>query len=148
MRTKAVNAELGIKQVYKYYRSKDYTTKDEKVLYEEFKSICYAVNKRLAEKILEGNHVKLPFNLGDFYIKKVKNNYKHLKYDYGHYNKTGEKIYHLNAHSKKYHAKWFWRKINCRIPGHIIYSFIPSRGNKRNLATIMKRPDGYKKYLE
>lgn len=148
MRTTTLNDELGIKQIYKYYRSEDYTTKDEKVLYDEFRKICYAVNAKIAEKMLDGKYIRLPFNLGKFYIKKVKNNFKHLKFDYAEWNKTGKKLFHLNIHSNKFHAKWFWEKISCRIPGNKIYSFIPSRANKRELAKVMKQSGGYKKYLE
>ena len=43
-----LNDELGIKQIYKFYRSKDYTTKDEMVLYNIFRKFCYAVNKKIA----------------------------------------------------------------------------------------------------
>jgi len=148
MRTKSLHDELGIKDSYKYYRSNDYTTKDEKVLYDDYRKICYAVNAKIAEKIIEGKQIKLPFNLGQIFIRKVKNNFKHLKFDYAHFNKTGEKSFHLNTHSNKFHAKWFWQKISCRIPGNKIYSFIPSRDNKRSLAQVMKQPGGYKRYLE
>jgi len=148
MRTKSLHDELGVKQIYKYYRSKDYTTKDEKELYEVFRQTCYKVNTKIAEKMLEGKYIKLPFNLGKFYIRKVKNNFKHLKFDYAHFNKTGQKAFHLNTHSNKFHAKWYWEKISCRISGNTIYSFIPSRGNKRDLAKVMQEPGGYKKYLE
>lgn len=148
MRTKALNVELGIKDIYKYYRSNLYVTKHDKVLYKEYSKIIYAVNKKIAEKLLEGKYIKFPYNLGKFYIRKVKNNFKHLKFDYAHFNKTGEFSYHLNIHSNMYHAKWFWEKISCRIPGNTIYSFIPSRENKRALAAIMKSPGGYKRYLE
>ena len=148
MRTKSLHDELGIKNSYKHYRSNDYTTKDEKVLYDDYRKICYAVNAKIAEKMLEGRQIKFPFNLGQLFIRKVKNNFKNLKFDYAHFNKTGEKSFHLNTHSSKFHAKWFWQKISCRIPGNKIYSFIPSRENKRALARVMKQPGGYKRYLE
>lgn len=148
MKMTILNVKFGIKQIYKFYRSKDYTTKDEKVLYDKFRKICYAVNKRIAKKMLEGKYIRLPFNLGKFYIRKSKNNYKNLKLDYEYYNKTGKITYHLNEHSNKFHAKWFWEKISCRIPGNKIYSFIPSRQNKRDLANLMKQPGGYINYLE
>ena len=98
--------------------------------------------------MIEGKFIILPFNLGKFYIRKRKNNYKHLKLDYQYYNTTGKIAYHLNEHSNKFHAKWFWEKISFRIPGNRIYSFIPSRQNKRALANIMKQPGGYINYLE
>lgn len=148
MKMTTLNVKLGIKQLYKYYRSEDYTTKGEKVLYNEYREICYKVNERIAQSMLQGKYIRLPFNLGKFYIKKVKNNYKHLKLDYAYFNETGKKAFHLNEHSNKFHAKWFWEKISCRIPGNKIYSFIPSRNNKRQLAKIMKQPGGYKNYLE
>lgn len=148
MRTKALHDELGVKYIYKYYRSEDYTIEDDKVLYEIFRKICYSINAKIADKMLEGQYIRLPFNLGKFYIKKVKNNFKNLKFDYAHFNKTGQKTFHLNTHSNKFHAKWYWEKISCRISGNTIYSFIPSRGNKRNLAKSMQVTGGYKKYLE
>jgi hypothetical protein len=146
MRTKSLHDELGIKDAYKLYRSD--TTKDEKVLYDEYRRICYAVNAKIAEKLLCGKQIKLPFNIGRIFIRKVRNNFKHLKFDYAHFNKTGEKAFHLNIHSNKFHAKWFWEKISCRIPGNKIYSFIPSRDNKRSLSKVMQQPGEYKRYLE
>lgn len=148
MRTKSLNDELGIKDVYRYYRSKDYTTKEDKVRYDVFRTTVYAVNKKIAERLLEGKYIKLPFNLGKFYIRKIKTNFNNMKLDYVHYNKTGERVVHLNTHSNNYHARWFWEKISCRIKNHTIYSFIPSRGNKRALAKVMLSPGGYKRYLE
>jgi len=148
MKKTTLNDELGIKKIYKFYRSKEYLTKDDKVLYDDFRKVCYAVNARIAEKMLEGKYIRLPFNLGKFYIRKVKNSYKHLKLDYNYFNTTGKIAYHLNEHSNKFHAKWFWEKISCRIKGSKIYSFIPTRKNKRELSKKMQQPGGYINYLE
>lgn len=145
---KPLHDRLGIREIYKYYRSENYTTKETKVLYKDFAKICALVNERIAQKMLEGKSFKFTNNLGIFYIRKRKLNFARLKFNYVHYNKTGQKSFFLNEHSNKFYAKWYWEKITCRIPGHTLYSFIPSRKNKRALAQKMKQVGGYKKYIE
>lgn len=148
MKTKPLHDRLGIREIYKHYRSENYITKETKVLYKDFTTVCANVNKRISEKMLEGKSFKFPNNLGIFYIRKRKLNFDKLKFNYALFNKTGQKSFFLNEHSRKFYAKWYWEKIACRIPGHTLYSFIPSRENKRALAQVMFQANGFKKYIE
>jgi hypothetical protein len=132
--------EKGLKDFYNLYEGE--------LTYNEFAKILKKVNKVIAVEILKGISIKFPMRLGTFCIKKVKNNYKHLKFNYHVYNTTGVKTYHLNEHSKEFHGKWFWERILCNIIGHKRYCFIPSRGNKRALAKVMKTEGGYKLYTQ
>lgn len=148
MKMKPLHDRKGIKDIYKYYRSDNYATKEEKVTYKDFTEVCYKVNALLAERMLEGKYFKLPLGLGKFFIKKRRLNFDSLKFDYAHYNKTGQKAFFLNEHSNRFYAKWFWEKISCRVAGNSVYSFIPARTNKRALANVMQTPGGYKRFLE
>lgn len=148
MRMKPLHDRKGIKEIYKYYRTEEYISKLNKLTYKDFANICYKVNSLISERMLEGKYFKLPFGLGKFFIKKRRLNFDKLKFDYAHYNKTGQKTFFLNEHSNKFYSKWFWEKISCRIAGNSIYSFIPTRTNKRDLASVMQTSNGYKRFLE
>lgn len=110
------------------------------------REICQEFNEIICEEILKGEEFKMPGRFGNMRIvkSKTKMDVEKLKYDYGHYRKTGEKVFHINKHSDGYKAKWYWGKKNCRIKGKSYYCFKPSRENKRKLAEAMFRPHGHK----
>jgi hypothetical protein len=60
-----------------------------------------------------------------------------LKYDFGHYLKTGNKRYHLNEHTDYHRYGFYW---TCkRGPKYkSFYKFIPLRIRKRQLADLIK----------
>lgn len=115
----------------------------------QYKQICYEFNKLLADKILyEMFELKMPYRLGSLRIKKVKTPLNKLSMDFETYNKSGIRIMHLNEHTKGYHARWFWHKKICNIVNHTVYSFLPTRDNKRRLATYVKETSPQIKYFE
>lgn len=136
--------EFGIHEMYKYYKS----TRKDPVDYKTYKAICEEYAKICANKIIEESvHLRFPF-VGILRIKKTKQQYKTLKFDFQTYRETGIKAYHLNEHSDDFYAKWFWHKSNCRLPGKLPYSFTATRDNKRHLAKVMKSPGGHNRYYE
>ena len=50
-------------------------------------------------------------------------------------------IRHINHHTKKYIHRWYWDKGDANFRCKSAYSFIPSRTNKRLLATVLKDED-------
>jgi len=111
-----------------------------------YRNICEEFNEAVAEEILKGNEFKMPGRLGNMRIvkSKTKMNPKKLRIDFNHFNKTGEKIFHLNQHSDGYKVRWYWGKKNCRVKCKTFYCFKPSRENKRKLAEAMFQPNGHK----
>lgn len=137
--------EKGIYDIYKYYKS---ITKDPLDL-KLFREIVFTFNKRIMNEILQGAaNIRLPARLGYIRIKKTKMNYKNLKFDYGTYNKTGIKSFHLNEHSDDFKARILWDKSTCIVRGKRPWSFTASRENKRALCSIMKENGGHKRYTE
>lgn len=115
----------------------------------EYKSICYEFNKLLKDKILyEAYEFKMPYRLGSLRIRKVKTPLNKLAMDFNTYNTLGIRVMHLNEHTKGYHAKWHWHKKICNIVNHTVYSFIPTRDNKRELAKYVKETSPQIKYFE
>ena len=55
-------------------------------------------------------HGVFKFNryLGSIRVKRMVTRTKSLKYNYSHYLKTGEKIYHLNEHTNGFYFKFYW----------------------------------------
>ncbi len=73
---------------------------------------------------------------------------KHLRIDFQHLKKTGQKIYHLNEHRAGYRYQFYWdKKRTGPIKNKFYYKFYPTRKNKRRLAQILKT-DFDKDYFE
>ena len=137
--------EKGIYSLYKYYKENS----TDILSFPIFRQVIFTYNKMLMQEILnEASNIRLPYRLGYLRIKKSKMSYKHLKFDYGTYNKTGIKAFHLNEHSDDYKARILWDKCKCIVKGKRPWSFKPSRKNSRALAAIMKTNGGHKKYTE
>lgn len=96
--------------------------------------------------LYENERFKIPFNMGEIYIKKKKMNltnlikYQKLQVDFGIFQKTGKKVYFLNEHRNgfKYHIKWDKKVTGKRVIGHFPYMIKPIRPWSRELAKILK----------
>lgn len=132
---------LTLKHIYQYY-IKD-ISKSSKYYqpYKIFRSICEDANKELSNEILEGYFFKMPYRLGTIRIKKRKIDINNLKPDFGLFNKSEEsyKNKHLNDHSDNYYVRYYWTKrVETLIKNKSVYSYIPTRANKRELARRIK----------
>jgi hypothetical protein len=129
--------------IYEHYKK----TTDNPVDKKTFKRVLMALNTEFMRMIIyEGKEVRMPY-LNMLSVRKTKNKTVHT-FDYGHYNKTGEKRLHDNEHSDGYSARFHWTKSKCLIPGKKAYSLDISRDNSRALAAEMKKPNGHTKYIE
>lgn len=130
---------LTIKHIYQFY-IKD-IDRDSKyyIDYRTFRTICEEFNKELSNEILEGYFFKMPYRLGILRIKKRKIDFNNLKPNFGEFNKSEIKNKHLNEHSNNYYVKYHWNKrFATLIKNRSLYSFIPTRANKRTLAKLIK----------
>lgn len=115
---------------------------EDNVDYDTFKAVIFEYHKLIVDIVLnKSQEFILPFGLGKIYIGKYKPKTltdKSLSYDYGHYKKTGQKIFHLNEHTNGYKFRLFWSKLN--VPNRIIYEYGLTlvRANKRLLAKLIK----------
>lgn len=132
---------LTLKHIYQYY-IKDISKSSKYYLtYRLFRDICEDANKELSNEILEGYFFKMPYRLGTIRIKKRKIDINNLKPDFGLFNKSNEsyKNKHLNEHSNNYYVRYYWTKrVETLIKNKSVYSYIPTRANKRELAKRIK----------
>lgn len=132
---------LTLKHSYQYYIKDIAETSKYRVEYNLYRSICEEANKLLSSLIVdEGLFLNVPYRLGNIRIKKRKINFKNLKPNFGLYNESeGEiKNKHLNEHSGGYYCMFYWNKKACVVKNKSAYSFIPTRYNKRYLASQLK----------
>lgn len=113
-----------------------------------YREILYLFNKKLVQALLKGAICNLPYGIGEIRIKKYP-----VKVDLASYNiqekmKTGIDSKHFNFHSDMFRARFFWNKETCTLKGRYYYSFVPTNGNKRALAKVMKQEGGHKNFLE
>lgn len=136
--------ELSTRHIHAGYQ-KQYS---EKIDIKLFRNVLEEFNRRMMQVVHDGHMAHLPFKMGQVYIEKRKLNFEHLKLDYGHWRKTGEKLFHTNRHSDGFQAYYHWRKDYMTIPHNKIYEWVPTRGHSRKLAQLLFQPGGHKAYLE
>ena len=93
------------------------------------------------EIIYKASIFKMPYRLGTLQVVKLRssnNRYKKYSIDFNLTNKYGKTIYHLNEHSDGYKYMFRWSKIKSVVKNKSKYRFVPTRTNKRNLATNIK----------
>ena len=132
---------LTLKHIYQYYIKDISKSSKYYQSYKIFRSICEDANKELSNEILEGYFFKMPYRLGTIRIKKRKIDINNLKPDFGLFNKSEEsyKNKHLNDHSDNYYVRYYWTKrVETLIKNKSVYSYIPTRANKRELARRIK----------
>lgn len=111
-----------------------------------YKKIIREYNELIMKEVIEdGKAFKLPFSLGFISVVKresplfsasKENIKKHLRPDFGHYNKTGELIYHLNEHSNYYYYHIKWIRPTFTYDGS--YHYDAPFDAKRKLAKVIK----------
>ena len=105
-------------------------------------------NQRLSNSILDNNEFKIPSRLGSIRIKAFKTSTKELRPDWAATTKLWDEcseckekkqlVYHLNEHSDGWYNKWYWSKKTAIFANKKVYSFTPSRRNKREIARLVK----------
>jgi|SRR5690554_678587 len=130
----------------KKYKNKSKNYKD--ITLTQYRSVCKDFNKMIVDEVLEGGDcVKLPFRMGWFWVKKIKTNFKNPRIDFKATAELGRTVYHTNAHSDNYYAKWSWSKRKSMIKNLVYYDFKATWSNVRAISRIMFQKDGHKRYL-
>lgn len=150
-----IQKPLTLTQIYQYYIKDIDNNSKYNIDYKLFRKICEEFNKSISSLIIDsGYFFKIPYRLGTIRIKKGKVNVtsKSLKMDFGLLNSSDGKYKnkHLNEHSGGYYVRFHWNKLDMIIKNKSLYSFIPTRFNKRALASIVKQDGVFQinKYFE
>ena len=155
-RPRKVKVDCGRMDMYKAYLKNN---KEDKVGYSAYSKILNSFNKDISEIIMkESFEYIIPYRLGNLRIKKYKPSiridkegnldYKGLNPDWKATNdlwatdktaKDAKKlVFHINDHSDGYNYKWHFSNYRSNCANRTVYSFIPSRTNKRILAELIK----------
>ena len=148
---------LSISTSYRYYQKQGGTLTEE-----EYKKLIRSYLKNISDKILRGIEILLPGRMGSMKItgRKVKPKFdngkvKGLAPDWKAtkdlWNRCSEckenkqLVYHLNEHSDGYRYKFYWEKTKALISerNQPMYSFVPTRTNKRRLCELIKSGKEY-----
>lgn len=138
--------DLNVRKAYKLYRKNNTVLISE----QDFVSLCNEYNKFLMEKVFKGFEVTLPMRLGTLQILgkkyKIKFNEKGEPNLSPNWPKTKElwdkcpeckekkqRVYNTNEHTSGIRYKLIWSKKRVLIKHKILYSFILTRSNKREI---------------
>ena len=126
--------------------SKFFPTYNPIVSYSIYKAVLIRFFALVIDDILtKAVSFKMPLSLGSISVTKNKmpisylRSQNNLKIDYGYFNKTGKRRFHLNEHRNYYRYKITWDKT--KKPYIIEYSFKPVRAFKRRLAHLLLTND-------
>lgn len=106
-KTNKIKVSFGLPRFYKEYIKNT----------EEKYHIDRSLHRYIVEKfwtavrdyiIYEHGEFYMGYNLGSIRVKRMQTKMSNLKYNYGHYRKTGEKLYHLNEHTNEFYYKFYW----------------------------------------
>lgn len=138
-----IQKPLGLNLAYNYYLKDVQLDSKYNIDWKTYKLILSEFNKTvMSEMIDNGYMLKLPYRLGNMRIRKRKNNLSRLKPDWSTYNTSdGEyKNKYLNDHTDNYYVRFYWSKAKDTIvKNKTLYSFIPTRDNKRYLSNLLKK---------
>jgi len=149
------NVDKGLQDAYALYLSKtelgsgltkfsDSSSRFIPLEKNKYKEVVYAIMDKLMKEILyRSMTLSLPYNLGVIRVKKLKMNMgllhanNNLKTDWGHYQKTGKIIKHLNEHRDNCRYGFYWL---CKKgpKGKNLYKFQALRQHRRKLAELLK----------
>lgn len=127
---------------------------------QEIGKICRDANKEIMRLIVEkGFKFYMPEGLGTLRVSrrnKVSWNVNQgngvlvpmTKYvDWKRTKDTGVRVFLENEHTNGYYYRFLWQRYKRNFRFKALYTFIPSRENKRKLAKILKDPDRTIDYL-
>jgi hypothetical protein len=133
------------------YKTNTWTITDSYLLYKKelganaldkktYIKLMKEVAKEMSIEIIRNvYHISLPHRLGKLGIKKRKNNriFNKQRLDYGKYNKSKVKLYHVNTHTQKYYFFWDWETYDnaANFTNQKCYKFTPTRGNDGETGT-------------
>lgn len=128
---------------------KSYISKNNDINKHLYYKIINEFNEKISREIVENSYeFKLPFALGSIFIdKKIKKNKtsvidwkatKELWEEDQEYKQNKKLVYELNPHSDGFVMKWKWNKGKFKTTHTKIFSFVPTRYNKRYLAKQIK----------
>jgi hypothetical protein len=148
-------ADKSLKDSYSYYVSRmtpgtpltkfsDVSTRVAPMSSVRYKKVADSIMSKLMDEILfKSATLTLPYKLGEIRIKKLKmdmgllHKSNNLKTDWGHYQKTGKLIKHLNEHRDNCRYGFYWLcKKGPR--GKNLYKFQALRQHRRTLASLLK----------
>lgn len=144
---------LTLKHSYEFYIKDILPTSKYSIKAKTYRDICQRFNEMIIDKIInEGYIFRVPYGLGVHRIIKRQVHINTMKPDFGLFNESDReyKNKHLNEHTGGYYCKFHWRKKDMIVKNKSAYCFIPTRWNKRYLASRLKE-DGKElvnKYFE
>jgi hypothetical protein len=148
-------ADKSLRDSYKLYVSKatpgegltkfsDTSNRVTPLAMQKYKEVAHLIMQKAMEAVLHKSMtMHLPYKLGIIRVKKLKMNMgllqknNNLKIDWGHYQKTGKFIKHLNEHRDNCRYGFYWL---CKKgpKGKNLYKFQALRQHRRKLADLLK----------
>lgn len=138
---------VSLKDFYSFYKESCIAKNIKYQSYSTFSKVLKDFNTRCRDKIVYNSEVlKLPFRLGELYIKKFEVNYeednkKSWRIDFKKSKELGQRVYF----GAPYGYRWTWNKSKCVVRGKRHYAFKPCRKASRLIADAVnnKKLDFY-----
>lgn len=130
-------SKYSAKDAYEAYRKKN---PDTSVTYSLYKHIVAEFNKKVSERILDGEVFNMGHRLGTIRIKRIPRSFNRPSVDWYETNKLKKQgINKLIYYTDDYYFRWNWDKHRCAVKNKSVYKFTPTAGAKGNKKALVNR---------
>lgn len=122
--------------MYKAFKEK-YPETD--ITYPLFKHIISAYNKKIVDKIIDGEIFNPSFNIGRMLIARLERNFNKKTVDWGETNKLKKQgINKIIYFTDDFYYRIKWDKVNCNLKNKTVYRFQPTYTFRKKLVKYIK----------
>ncbi len=132
-----IKTDYGAKELFRIYLKEQHKKKKPTVDDKTFRDIKNLCNKKISQKILEGDWFEMPFGLGKLGISKYETFFHTARVkalDFKATREAGYKVYFEDP----YRYKWVWNRANKLLKLKSYYSFKACRINTRAVKRALK----------
>lgn len=132
-------SKYSAKDAYRWFKKNNPNTT---ITYTLYKHIISQFNKKVSERVLDGEVFNMGYKLGTIRIKKIPRTFNKLSVDWGETNRLKKQgIKQLVYYTDDYYYRWNWDKNRCLVKNKSVYTFAPTaglKGNRRKLVSRLK----------
>jgi hypothetical protein len=130
----------GIEDLYRFYVSEQKRRNEPYVGYFQYTETLRRFNAKVISEVLNGKTFTMGFELGRICIARLKRDFSRPTIDWGETKKLQKQgvnqwVYFQDTH----YYRWFWKKLECRVPNKSVYCFAPSKGPGGSVKKLASR---------
>lgn len=135
-------SKYSAQDAYRWYKKNN---PNSQVTYSMYKHVISEFNKKVSQRIMDGEIFNMGHRLGTIRIKRIPRSFNKPTIDWGETNKLKKQgIMKIVYFTDDFYFRWNWDKYRCRVKNKSVYTFAPTKGpggNSKALARKLKNDE-------